>query len=294
MPEAFLRLTLRPVTVVFRVDRYEAEPWVARVFPPARPAGGDAVILGFLERHDFSAERLAVDDAVSEFEGSSVLATRCIESRPFPDPTAKLGLLADFLGRLHALPLDDWIRRPGGDAAGSGPRRGGCPRQDLLAALAFLDAVDAMVATTERGQFEQLCERVRSADDGVGVPEALVHGNLLHVPDHALLTDAGPVEINWKGSGRGPRLSDPAWLLWETCRNAAAIDAIVDAYRQHVDLTGEELDLLEAMMCIRSLYLTCFGYLRNIVAGWDEDVLASSDPDYVTFTAAAACAAFRR
>ncbi len=284
-------------TVVFRIDRKDAEPWVARAFPPARPrvgAEGDAGILRVLERHDFPAERLAVDDAVSEFERSHVLVTKFVESRPFPDPTEKLGLMADLLGRLHALPLDDSVSRPGGAEAGSDPSREGSPRQDLLAALSFLGSVDTKVAPADRDGFEQLRERVRTADDGHGLPEALVHGNLLHAPDHALLTDAGPVGINWKGSGRGPRLSDLAWLLWGTHRHTAAVDVIVDAYRLHIELTDEELDRLEGVMFIRPLYLTCFGYRRNILAGWNEDALGFSDPDYISFTAGAARAAFRR
>jgi hypothetical protein len=44
----------------------------------------------------------------------------------------------------------------------------------------------------------------------------LLHGNLLHTPDHAVLTDGGPVAINWKASGRGPRLADLAYLAWGT------------------------------------------------------------------------------
>src|SRR5579871_1688709 len=52
---------------VFRIDRRDGHPWIARVFPPARPKAGvegDAAILRFLERHDYPAERLALDDAV--------------------------------------------------------------------------------------------------------------------------------------------------------------------------------------------------------------------------------------
>src|SRR6476660_425518 len=59
---------------VFRIDRADGDPWIARAFPPARPrsgADGDAAILRFLDRHDYPAERLAADDAVSDFEGSS-------------------------------------------------------------------------------------------------------------------------------------------------------------------------------------------------------------------------------
>jgi Ser/Thr protein kinase RdoA (MazF antagonist) len=109
-----------------------------------------------------------------------------------------------------------------------------------------------------------------------------------------LLTDAGVVGINWRGAGRGPRLSDLAWLLWGTHRNPAAVEAIVDAYRRHIELTEEELDRLEAVMYIRPLYLTSFGYRRNVLAGWNEDVFAMSDPDYIEFTATAARAAFHQ
>src|SRR5271167_4227997 len=48
---------------VFRIDRRDGDPWIARVFPPARPRAGvdgDAAILRFLERQDYPAERLAV------------------------------------------------------------------------------------------------------------------------------------------------------------------------------------------------------------------------------------------
>ena len=76
--------------------------------------------------------------------------------------------MGDLLGRL-----------PGG-ASGDDPRSEGSPRQDLLAALAFLDPVDGKVAAAERERFEQLRDQVRSADGGQGLPEALLHGNLLH------------------------------------------------------------------------------------------------------------------
>src|SRR5919197_4975568 len=116
-------------------------------------------------------------------------------------------MIGDLLGRLHALPYDDSVSRPGG-SSGEDPRREGAPRQDLVAALAFLDAVDTKVPEQERERFERLRDKVRSADDGHGLPEALLHGNLLHAPDHAIVTSRGPVAINWKASGRGPRLAD--------------------------------------------------------------------------------------
>jgi hypothetical protein len=47
-------------TYVFRIDRNDGSPWIARAFPPARPrtgVEGDAAILRFLEQHGYPAER---------------------------------------------------------------------------------------------------------------------------------------------------------------------------------------------------------------------------------------------
>lgn len=61
---------------VFRVGRAEGEPWVARVFPTARPlaeAEGDAAVLRGLERAGFPAARGTT---------SSPKARRATRSRP--------------------------------------------------------------------------------------------------------------------------------------------------------------------------------------------------------------------
>lgn len=290
-------------TYVFRIDRADGDPWVARAFPPSRPRAGvdgDAAILRFLERHGYPAERLAVDDAVSDLDRSAVLVTRFVEGGHLPDGAAKFAMMGDLLGRLHALPFDKSVSRPGG-ASGEDPSREGSPRQDLLAALAFLDAVDTKVAAAERERFERLRDRVRSADDGRDLPEGLLHGNLLHAPDHAVLSAQGPVAINWKASGRGPRLADLAYLIWGTGlwnprrANQACIDAAVGGYRPHIQPTQEELDRLEAVMYLRALYLTCFGYRRAVTDGvafreWDF----IRPPEYFHATAEATRAAFAR
>jgi Ser/Thr protein kinase RdoA (MazF antagonist) len=292
---------------VFRIDRNDGEPWVARAFPPARPRAGvegDAAILRYLERLDYPAERLAVDKAVSDFDGSAVLVTRFVDGPTLPGGTQQaaeqFAIMGDLLGRLHALPLDASVSRPGG-AAGQDPSREGTPRQDLLAGLAFLDAVDASVAGADRERFERLREQVRSADDGHSLPEGMVHGNLLHAQSHAVISDRGPVAINWMASGRGPRLADLAWLMWGTGSwgprraNEDCIAAAVDAYRQHIEPTDEELDRLEAVMYIRPLYLVCFGYRRGLVNGRPEDHWGFIEPpEYFSSTAAATRAAFHR
>lgn len=286
---------------VFRIDRSDGHPYVARVFPPARPkaaVAGDAAILRFLERHSYPSERIALDDAVSEFDGVAVLVTTFVDGQPLPEGSAKIGMMGDLLGRLHTVAPDDTVRRAGG-AGGDDPRRAGDPRQDLLAALAFLDAVSTKITAAHRELFERLRERVTVADDGSGLTQALLHGNLLHNPDHALLAPTGPVAINWKSAGIGPRLADIANLLWGA-RWAAAdgVQVAVSAYREHIALTGEELDRLEAVMFIRPLYLTCLDYRRAVIQGrqpdGSEDWWGFIDPEHIRTTAAAAREAFIR
>src|SRR5580692_1213098 len=132
-PVAATRLSVHK-TYVFRIDRKDGGPWVARAFPPARPRAGvegDAAILRFLEQHDFPAERLAAGDAVSDFDGSAVLVTRFVEGVPLPAGATKFAMMGELLGRLHALPSEASVNRPGG-ASGEDPSREGTPRQDLL------------------------------------------------------------------------------------------------------------------------------------------------------------------
>ncbi len=203
--------------------------------------------------------------------------------------------MGDLLGRLHTLPFDDSVNRPGG-ASGEDPMREGSPRQDLMAALAFLDAVDTKVAAGERERFERLRDQVRSADDGQGLPEALLHGNLLHAPDHVILGEHGPVAINWKAAGRGPRLADFAWLMWGTWGNADWINLAVGAYRHHVALTDDELERLEAVMHIRPLYQGCFSYRRDLVNDRPpgQEVWGFVNSEHIGAIAAATRAAYRR
>lgn len=278
---------------VFRVDRSDGSPWIARAFPPARPrigVEGDVAILQFLEQQNYPAERLATDDPVSDFGDSAVLVTEFVESDPLPDGSDKIAIMGDLLGRLHALPFDESAGRPGG-ASGDDPTREGRPRQDLLAALSFLDAVATKVPATHREEFERTRDAVRTADDGHGLPEGLLHGNLLHAPDHAVVGKEGPVAINWKAAGRGPRMADFAYLMWDTWLDAPSIEAGVKAYRRHVDVTDEELDRLETVMNIRPMYLMGLEYRRYIEKGQPPQV-DWYNPEYTRQAADAVRAAF--
>jgi Ser/Thr protein kinase RdoA (MazF antagonist) len=286
---------------VFRIDIRESHPWIARVFPPARPKSavdGDAAILRFLENQDYPAERLAADPAVSGFENSSVLVTRFVNGEQLPASTEKNRMMGDLLGRLHALTPGDSVTRPGG-AGGEDSRHAGNPKQDLLAALSFLDAVSTKITAPYRERFETLREQVRTADDGSGLPEALVHGNLLHNPDHALLTNHGPVAINVKSAGIGPRIADLANLMWgATWSGPEGVTTAADAYRNHIQLTDEELERFESVMYIRPLYYTCFDYRRSVESGHQPDGTEPwwgfIDPDHLKKASTSTRTALRR
>ncbi|MGH3540394.1 MAG: hypothetical protein ACRDQJ_19210 [Pseudonocardiaceae bacterium] len=64
--------------------------------------------------------------------------------------------------------------------------------------------------------------------------------------------------------------------------------------RRHIEPTDEELDRLQELLYVRTLYLTCFGYRRAINAGATfREWGFITPPDYYDATAAAARAAFR-
>ena len=77
--------------------------------------------------------------------------------------------------------------------------------------------------------------------------------------------------------------------------NQERVDAAVNAYRRHVEPTYDELDRLEAVMYIRTLYLACFGYRRAVTNGSAFNEWGFIEPpEYFSSTAAEVRAAFRR
>ena len=214
---------------------------------------GDAEILKFLAANGFPAERVAVDDPVSEFDGSGVIVTEFVEGgRPTDadgraESPAVLQELGGLLGRLHVLP------------EGGGAVARPSDAQALVEAMSFLASVEDKVTPAGRERFEWLREQVENADDAAGLPEALTHGNF-HLWS-AVGTPGLLVIVGWAGSGRGPRLPALAWLLRTAAEgNAENVPAVMRGYREHVQLTDEECERLPAVLNLRALWLACLDY----------------------------------
>jgi Ser/Thr protein kinase RdoA (MazF antagonist) len=114
--------------------------------------------------------------------------------------------------------------------------------------------------------FEWLRDKVEHADDAEGLPEAFTHGNY-----HAWAAVGRPGNlaiVGWAGSGRGPRLPALAWLLTTAGEgDDAGIDAVARGYREHVQLTDEELERLPGVLAMRPLWLACLDYRESVRSG---------------------------
>ena len=232
---------------VFRVERAEGEPWVARVFPAARPleqVEGDAAILRTLERAGFPAERCASETPVTELSGQGVLVTTFVPGTPAVGGRA-FAYLGALLGRLHAHPAEGL--RPGG-AWHHLVTQGG-PSEEIQAALDLLGETSG-----EPG----LMNAVAELDDCADLPHAFVHPDF--VPANAIDdADGGITIVDWAGSGRGPRLWSLGFLLFAAgARSPKLVDVVVSRYRRHTELTPEEIDRLPDAIRARPLLFDCW------------------------------------
>ena len=243
---------------VYRVDRADGSSWVARVFSPARSmaaAKGDVEVLRFLESHDFPAERLADDQPMSVLDAHPIIVTRFVKGKP-PAGTAVAGAWqGDALGRLHTLPLKGTPKRAGGGWHSLSPDGGG-RAADIAILFALLDDLKRVVPAAERKNVDLLRDALAALDLCEGLPQALVHVDF-GGPNLLKSSDGTYTVIDWTGAGRGARIESVAATLGPL--PPAAQRAAIKAYRQHVDLTPEELDRLEGTLLTHQLVLACWG-----------------------------------
>jgi Ser/Thr protein kinase RdoA (MazF antagonist) len=252
---------------VYRVERRAGPAWVARVFPAVRPhqaAVGDADILAVLAARDFSSERPAADDPLSELDGQSVLVTEYIAAVPGAERRdairASGGLrgLGEMLGQLHTLPADaPALARPGG---GWHHLVDGSPQDEIAAAQALLEDCADQVPADGGAAYEMLRRELSDLDGGDGLPVAFTH------PDFVLrnviaAAGNGMVIVDWAGAGTGPRAWTLAFLLWaEGARNPPRADLVAAGYRRFVQPEPAELRRLPAMMRARPVVLAAWSF----------------------------------
>ncbi len=252
---------------VYRVDRADGAPWVARVFPPDRPeaaAAGDAQILNFLAERGYGSERVAAPDPISEADGHAVLVTEYVDGVPRAErrevirEQGGLRRLGAMLGELQAM----------GNGAGAQSRPGGgwhhlvdgSPADEIGAAMELLAEIEPKVASRDRGHYETLRRELYDVDDGSDLPQGLLH------PDFVLANVVasraqGMVLVDWTGAGRGPRLWPLAFLLFaEAAKDLRRVDLVATGYRRHVALEPAEVSRLERMIAARPVVLAVWSY----------------------------------
>jgi Ser/Thr protein kinase RdoA (MazF antagonist) len=242
---------------VFRVSRPDGPDWVARVFPPERPLDaveGDAVILRALRDGGFPAERCAVEDPVSSWDGRGVLVTEFVVGDRPEGKGPTFAVLGALLGRLHQRGAGDM--RPGGAWHHAAPEGG--PREEIAAMLARLE--------THRSPdplFETVYRQLAALDDCADLPHAFVHPDF--VPANAIAsTEGGLVIVDWTNAGRGPRLWSLAFLLFAAgARDLRLVTSAYSRYSQYVELSREELARLGSAIRGRPLVVDCWSYLAG-------------------------------
>ncbi|MGI8416408.1 MAG: phosphotransferase enzyme family protein [Nakamurella sp.] len=242
----------------FRVDRSDGPPWVARVFPSARPLAevqGDADILMSLQRADFPAERCADPEPVSTLAGQGLLVTEFVDGVRPDKPGRTFAILGALLGGLHA--QIDTLARPAGGWHQLALQGG--PQAEIDTAGTVLGLRRARAGAGQRPDYDRLLDELWAIDDCAGLPETFVHPDF--VPANAIQTpDDRLVVVDWAGAGRGIRLWSLCWLLWSAgTRSLKLVDVVMYRYRTKVALEPAELDRLADAIYSRVLLMGCWG-----------------------------------
>lgn len=238
---------------VFKIDRHDGIPWVARVFPDARPsraAEGDVAALRYVEKHGLAAERLAVDEPLSELEGQQVVVTEFVTEST--SKNRRRGSLIDMIVEQHSLPLP--ARGAAKRSAGALHHYAEGTRADELRAVGrWLDQIEDRVPSEGAAAFDKVRRAVDGADGGEGLPVAFIHPD--PAPKNIIASADGPVMVDWTGAGIGARVQSLELMLTWASTSAASMSA----YTSVIPLTDEEWERLPGVLFSRKLINMCFG-----------------------------------
>ncbi len=228
---------------VYRVHRAGAEPdLVVRAFGPLverDSVDAAAHVLYRLAGTRFPAERCPTDQPVLPIgDGRHLLVTEFIDRSPAPSRGFALAWCAGLLARLT---MQSGADLPPG---GGWHRLGSTPSREIDEALRLAGQIGSSVA--------ELADTLADADDGAGLPEALIHADLTP-PNLIPQGDQRPIVIDWIGVGRGPRAWPLAFLLFAAGPHGAARG--LERYAATITLTEEERHRLPDLMIARPLTL---------------------------------------
>jgi Ser/Thr protein kinase RdoA (MazF antagonist) len=228
---------------VYRVRRANGGPdLVVRAFGASVERAvldAAAQVLLALDGTRFPAERCAGGTPVVPIgNGRHLLLTEYAHSSPAPRPGFVLFWCAALLGRLANRAAADL------PAGGGWHRLGATPSREIGEALRLGGSFGASVA--------EIVDALADADDGAGLPEALVHADL--TPPNAIARgEDPPLIIDWVGVGRAARVWPLSFLLYAAGPRSAC--RALERYERSVSLTEEERVRLPGIMIARPLTL---------------------------------------
>ncbi len=244
---------------VFRVDRDDGPPWVARMSVTSRPRARTvrgrrgAPLPGAPASSPPNAA--PTRDRSPTLGGRAVLVTGYVPGkRPPSDPGHPPQARRPARAGCTRCPPS-----PGPPSA----RRARCitcrstravPARTSPRPRALLADLDGRVPDEHRQLYELIAGLLPEGDDCHGLPEAFLHPD--PVRNNVIVTPDGPVLVDWTGAGRGPRLASLAALLHTAGPDTPAKS--LTATGRHTDLTAEELDRLEGVLWIRPLWLAAW------------------------------------
>src|SRR5690349_18327190 len=218
---------------VFRVDRRDGPPWVARAFPPARHVEvveGDAEILAFLAEQEFPAERCAHEKPVTVLDGRGVLVTEWVVGTHESGSGEALHAQGELVGRLQTYPCDEGARARLAGSWHSLSVNGGGRRDDVETLLPLL--ADRREQSPEMAAgIDAIRAEIEAIDFCEDLPHALIHIDL-GGPNLIETAEGRSVVIDWAGAGRGPRVFALTGLGHGT-RDPRLVDAYVAGFRTH-------------------------------------------------------------
>ncbi len=258
---------------VYRIDRKDGRPWVARVFNPERTrkrVDGDAASLFHLASLGVNAERPAVPGPVSLLENHPVLVTEFVEGKAPTSAEWILREVGNTLGRLHSLPVEQFPDRVGGSLHHI-PGFEGLPGEDIRLATAVLDDIEQELPDANRLSFDKLRDVIAAVDDCSDLPRAFVHPDPASV--NLLATDDRRVVfVDWTGCGIGPRitcLAQALGLCWShRAWDLARMQTLAGAYCAHVQLTTDEIDRVWDAARLRVVWLAAWNYWTQTLKGY--------------------------